>query len=67
MGAERVAVDAAAGRVLAEDVTSAVDLPSFDYSAMDGYAVAAPESPATRRGASTSKGRVAPARCPRRW
>jgi molybdopterin molybdotransferase len=38
--AERVAVDAAAGRVLAEDVCAPFDLPSFDYSAMDGYAVA---------------------------
>lgn len=27
------------GRVLAEDVVSNVDLPPFDYSAMDGYAV----------------------------
>ncbi len=29
------------GRVLAEDVSSDVDLPPFDYSAMDGYAVRA--------------------------
>lgn len=29
----------AAGRVLGEDVASRVDLPSFDNSAMDGYAV----------------------------
>jgi molybdopterin molybdotransferase len=35
-----VAVDAALGRVLAEDVASPVDLPPFDHSAMDGYAVA---------------------------
>jgi molybdopterin molybdotransferase len=40
LGAERVAIDAAAGRVLAEDVVSGEDLPGFDYSAMDGYAVA---------------------------
>jgi putative molybdopterin biosynthesis protein len=33
MGAERVAVDAALGRVLAEDVASPVDLPPFDHSA----------------------------------
>jgi molybdopterin molybdotransferase len=32
---------AALGRVLAEDVSSAEDLPPFDSSAMDGYAVAA--------------------------
>lgn len=29
------------GRVLAEDLVSEVDLPPFDYSAMDGYAVRA--------------------------
>src|ERR1700722_1329015 len=40
LGAERVAIDAAAGRVLAEDVSSPCALPAFDYSAMDGYAVA---------------------------
>ncbi len=40
LGAERIAIDAAFGRVLAEDVVSPFDLPSFDYSAMDGYAVA---------------------------
>ncbi len=37
---ERVALDDACGRVLAEDVTSPFDIPAFDYSAMDGYAVA---------------------------
>jgi len=36
-----IALDAAAGRVLAEDVTSDVDLPPFNKSAMDGYAVRA--------------------------
>jgi molybdopterin molybdotransferase len=40
LGDERVGLDAAAGRVLREDVTSPEDLPAFDYSAMDGYAVA---------------------------
>ncbi|MGG5258109.1 molybdopterin molybdotransferase MoeA [Phycicoccus avicenniae] len=39
--AERVAVGAALGRVLAEDAVAAVDLPGFDNSAMDGYAVRA--------------------------
>jgi len=34
-----VALDDADGRVLGEDLTSSVDLPGFDYSAMDGYAV----------------------------
>lgn len=36
---ERVAVRAALGRVLAEDVVSPFDVPAHDNSAMDGYAV----------------------------
>lgn len=38
---ELVPVDEADGRVLSEDLCSSVDLPPFDYSAMDGYAVRA--------------------------
>ncbi len=41
LGAERVSVFEADGRVLAEDVRAPFDLPMFDYSAMDGYALAA--------------------------
>lgn len=37
--AEQVALDQACGRVLAEDVLAAIDLPPFDNSAMDGYAL----------------------------
>jgi molybdopterin molybdotransferase len=36
---ERVALDAALGRVLAEDVSADTDLPPFDRAQMDGYAV----------------------------
>ena len=36
---ERVALADALDRVIAEDVTSAEDLPSFDSSALDGYVV----------------------------
>ncbi len=36
---ERVPLERAAGRVLAADVRSDVDLPPFEKSAMDGYAV----------------------------
>jgi molybdopterin molybdotransferase len=39
--AEDVPIDAALGRVIAEEVRSAGDLPPFDSSAMDGYAVVA--------------------------
>ena len=38
---EEVPLEAARGRVLAEDVVSRVDVPGFDNSAMDGFALAA--------------------------
>ena len=38
---ETVGLDLALGRILAEPVTSRSDLPGFDNSAMDGYAVRA--------------------------
>jgi molybdopterin molybdotransferase len=41
LGAERVPLEEACGRVLAEDVPAPAPLPPFDYSAMDGYALAA--------------------------
>jgi molybdopterin molybdotransferase len=41
LGTELIPVDEADGRVLGEDLLSPVDLPPFDYSAMDGYAVVA--------------------------
>ncbi len=37
--AERVPIERATGRVLAEPATAAVDLPPFASSAMDGYAL----------------------------
>ena len=40
-----VALAEAYGRVAAEDVRSAVDLPPFDSSAMDGFAVRAEDTP----------------------
>lgn len=48
LGAESVPLRAAAGRILAEDVISPVDVPGFDRSMMDGYAVQA----ASTQGAS---------------
>lgn len=38
---EEVSLEGALGRVLAEDVSAAEDLPPFDSSAMDGYAIVA--------------------------
>jgi molybdopterin molybdotransferase len=56
LAAASLELEAAEGCVLAEDVTAAVSLPSFDNSSMDGYAVhaadvadASRESPATLR------------------
>jgi putative molybdopterin biosynthesis protein len=40
-GIERVDLESALGRVLAADVQSPVDVPSFDRSNVDGYAVVA--------------------------
>jgi molybdopterin molybdotransferase len=39
LDAERVPIERAAGRVLAEPATAIVDLPPFSSSAMDGYAL----------------------------
>jgi molybdopterin molybdotransferase len=44
LGAERVGLEQAAGRVLAEDARSPLDLPPFDRSAMDGFAVRAEDT-----------------------
>jgi molybdopterin molybdotransferase len=43
--AETIPLAAAAGRVLAGDASSAVDLPPFASSAMDGFAVRADDTP----------------------
>ena len=42
---EVVALDAAAGRVLAEDALAAIDLPRFRSSAMDGFALRGSDTP----------------------
>jgi len=47
--AERVALDAAGGRVASADVTSPIDVPPFDRSAMDGYAVMAADTAGATR------------------
>jgi molybdopterin molybdotransferase len=41
LGDEAISLDSALGRVLAEEVTSTLDVPPFDSSAMDGFAVVA--------------------------
>ena len=47
LSVERVAVEQADGRVLAEDARAAVDLPPFPSSAMDGFALRAADTPGT--------------------
>jgi putative molybdopterin biosynthesis protein len=44
LGSEFVPLDAALGRVLAADVVSPVDVPSFDRSNVDGFAVVAQDT-----------------------
>jgi molybdenum cofactor synthesis domain-containing protein len=46
---ERVRLEDAAGRVAAADVVSAIDVPPFARSAMDGYAVIAADTAAATR------------------
>src|SRR5688572_25736686 len=43
-GVERIPLDAALGRVLATDVLAPVDVPSFDRSNVDGFAVVAEDT-----------------------
>jgi molybdopterin molybdotransferase len=43
-GAEAVPLDDAAGRILAESLVAPIDVPAFDRSAMDGYALHAHET-----------------------
>jgi molybdopterin molybdotransferase len=47
LASEPVAIEEAAGRVLAERARAVVDLPPFRSSAMDGYAVRSADTPGT--------------------
>jgi molybdopterin molybdotransferase len=53
---EKVALRSALGRVLARDVVSAIDVPSHDNSAMDGYALRGSELDAAAERAFTVAG-----------
>ena len=50
LGDEPIALDAALGRVLAEEVSSTLPVPPFDSSAMDGFAVVAGQAAELVRG-----------------
>jgi molybdopterin molybdotransferase len=69
LASEAVPLDDALGRVLAEDVTSDMDLPPFDRARMDGYAVRSADvttAPVTLRvigeiaAGATFQGRIGP-------
>lgn len=45
---EQATLEQARGRILTEDVTSGIDLPPFDNSAMDGYAIRSADTDAAR-------------------
>ncbi|MDD4962407.1 MAG: molybdopterin molybdotransferase MoeA [Gallionella sp.] len=47
LGTETVGLEQALGRVLAEEIRANRDLPPYDVSAMDGYAVRSSDLPAT--------------------
>jgi molybdopterin molybdotransferase len=64
LGSEKVSLDHALNRVLAEGVTATRDQPPFDVSAMDGYAVRSLDTPDTLRLAGESAaGRGFAGRC----
>ncbi|AWL42820.1 molybdopterin molybdenumtransferase MoeA [Streptomyces sp. SM18] len=57
LAAHRLPLERALGHVLAEGVVALTDLPSFDTSAMDGWAVAGPGPWAVRMGEGLLAGR----------
>ncbi|PKG46907.1 MULTISPECIES: molybdopterin molybdotransferase MoeA [Halomonadaceae] len=70
LGAESVPLEAAGGRVLAAAVTAQLDVPPFDNSAMDGYALRAADAgrwlPVSQRiAAGTQAKALAPESCAR--
>lgn len=70
VSAEEAALDAAGGRVLADDVMAALNVPPFDNSAMDGYALRTSDAgrwlPISQRiAAGTQVAPLAPGSCAR--
>ena len=63
LSTERVALDTALGRVLAEDIVADTDLPPFDRAQMDGYAVRSADT----RSAPTRLALVGEAAAGRGW
>ena len=65
LGDEAVALGAALGRTLAEDVVATDAVPGFDNSAMDGYAVRAADTGRAARRSSRSSASRGPDTRPR--
>ena len=55
---ERLPLERAAGRVLAETITSSADVPPFSRAAMDGYAVRAEDTAGASRTAPRTLRRI---------
>lgn len=66
-GVERVPLDSAVGRVLATPVESDVDLPAFEKSAMDGFAVRAADFAGLAADAERTLPRVGESRAGAPW
>ncbi len=63
---ERIAIESANGRVIAQPATSTLDVPPFDRAAMDGYAVVAEDTfntPATLTRVGSVSYRCSHGRC----
>ncbi len=73
VGEEQLALECVNGRILASDVSAGTDLPQFDNSSVDGYAVHAADSASTRtlsvvadiRAGSFYQSRLKPGECAR--
>ncbi len=53
LSTEMVPIELAVGRILAQDIIARIDLPAFDNSAMDGYAVCAKDAGKTLKSCGT--------------
>ena len=65
-GTERVSLRRAYRRVLAEDVVASEDLPEFDKSTVDGYAVRAADTAGVNP-YQQARGQLVPHVAPNRW
>jgi len=55
---ENIKLESSLGRILAEDITAPINVPGFDNSAMDGYAICATDLPLNGEKAFQLKGQL---------